>query len=327
MAKRRRNRRGMIVATLQRKGGNYKTTTTVALGTELEQRGDSVLEVDIDDGANLTDLNLLEDQIERVNDALSSRRLFDHPEAFHDQLAWHIVTEYNALDDDGFERYNREALLRTYRQRSWQPGQGELWVIPGHESLRDVGVALSNRYRANSSLPRPETVLDIALSRARDEFDWILIDTPPADTLETRAALYAADMVVVPLAFGRYQLRAYNRLATRMAQISDLRRQNGKPDVPLGAVIMHKYPSRTYYRDEEKYLKSKQDADDLRVEYRKQFGATLIDFPVPYDETVTEAEDAAVPLQLYAPECDAAVAWAQIITPFLERAEYVAAHR
>lgn len=72
------------------------------------------------------------------------------------------------------------------------PGRDGLWVLPGTVALRRANITLRDH-------PGADRVLSNALRPLQDDFDFAIIDTPPAAELVTYNALGAADYVLVPV--------------------------------------------------------------------------------------------------------------------------------
>jgi chromosome partitioning protein len=53
------------------------------------------------------------------------------------------------------------------------------------------------------------------------DYDYVVIDTPPALVLELRAALYAADYVLCPVQMGRWTLQGFDLIAEEVVQVKE----------------------------------------------------------------------------------------------------------
>ncbi|MFN0076174.1 MAG: ParA family protein [Prosthecobacter sp.] len=166
------------VAFLNFKGGVGKTTNTVNIAAIMalhpQLAGRRVLVVDMDPQSNST---LWFINREGYQQAQEQRRtihhLFDH-----------------------FERGGTPDL-RPLIQKSVLENHatgGRLDLVPGSFEL----LPLEERPDLGHSVKQADGVLAAALKKLRGEYDFILIDCPPAWSLFTRNALRAADFVVVP---------------------------------------------------------------------------------------------------------------------------------
>jgi chromosome partitioning protein len=97
-------------------------------------------------------------------------------------------------------------------------------------------------------LPATPTVAKIGLELARDpgallrfpsalrrlDYEVVIIDTPPALSFELTAALYAADLILCPVAWSRWTVQGFNLLAEECAHVSE---GTGRP------LVVHVVPS------------------------------------------------------------------------------------
>jgi len=148
-----------IYTVANNKGGCGKTTTAVNLGAALRLRGYDVLCIDLDGQANLTACFGVEAPTGR--------------------------TMYDALKQRGAAYIEPVRALPTEGR-----GVGVLDVLP---STRDVSAVEVGLAQERDRLTRLRAFVD----RYRDNYDVILIDTPPALGLLTISALYAADGVIM----------------------------------------------------------------------------------------------------------------------------------
>ncbi len=150
-----------IVAVANQKGGQGKTTSTLALGTALAERGRRVLIVDLDPQASLTSAAGIE------------------PEALD-------ITIYTA-----FTQYMAEATVPAYADLA-RPLGPSLALLPSSLDLALAEMDLHNAVRR-------EYVLAEILAVARDDYDIVLVDCPPSLTWLTINALTAAQQVLIPV--------------------------------------------------------------------------------------------------------------------------------
>ena len=85
-------------------------------------------------------------------------------------------------------------------------------IIPATPELATVGLELSRD---------PAAVLRLRSALRRLDYDVIVIDTPPALTLELTAGLYAADMVLVPVSASRWTVQGYQIIEAEIARMED----------------------------------------------------------------------------------------------------------
>jgi chromosome partitioning protein len=67
----------------------------------------------------------------------------------------------------------------------------------------------------------PGVILRFASKIKKLDYDCIFIDTPPALGLELRAALYASDLVIVPVSFNRWIIQGFDLVADEIQQVQE----------------------------------------------------------------------------------------------------------
>src|ERR671930_2482867 len=120
-------------------------------------------------------------------------------------------------------------------------------VVRTHEI--DVAVSsidLAGAELALSSMIGRERALEKALLPVREEYDWILIDTPPSLGLLTINAFVAATGVIVPVQCEYLSLRGLVQLENTLAMV----RENLNPNVRVEGIVPTMYDGRTLHARE-----------------------------------------------------------------------------
>ncbi len=113
----------------------------------------------------------------------------------------------------------------------------------------DVAVAsidLAGAELALSSMIGRERALEKALATARDNYDYILIDTPPSLGLLTINAFVASDGVIVPVQCEYLALRGLVQLENTLAMV----RENLNPEVKIEGILPTMFDRRTLHSRE-----------------------------------------------------------------------------
>ena len=134
------------------------------------------------------------------------------------------------------------------------------------------------------SLEKRESVLKEAVSRVKDEFDYVFIDCPPSLGLLTINALVAANSLIIPIQCEYYALEGVAKLLESMEMV----KRHKNPDLEIFGVLMTMYDSRTTL--------SKQVVDEVKKYFRKTMFKTI----VPRNVKLSEAPSHGLPVVKYA---------------------------
>ena len=190
----------MVIAVTNQKGGCAKTTTAVNVATALA-KGDKdkgfppakVLLVDLDPQGNTsTSFGIDKSKLDRTVYNLLMNDLGEELPIIEDYLiAPEMITDWM-----------HQAWKRNHPDKKKPPktmGVRNLWILPSNIQLSGAEIELATRIGR-------ETRLKEGLGPAYDEFDYIIIDTPPSLGLLTINALAAANWVLIPVQTEYYAL-------------------------------------------------------------------------------------------------------------------------
>ena len=157
---------GDIIVIANFKGGSTKTTTAMSLAQGLTLRGKSVLVVDLDPQASLTELC----GMYAVQDVAEEDTV--------------LPLVYGDEENLGY------AVKETY----WN----NLFAIPAATPISAAEFAIPKKVMENRKFPFWRIIGD-GLQPLREEFDYIIIDTSPSMSYLTINGLMAANAMVMPL--------------------------------------------------------------------------------------------------------------------------------
>jgi len=171
-----------------------------------------------------------------------------------------------------------------------------------------IGVGIKNLRLLPSSLELAGAEIELVtafsreqrLTRALDEvvsdYDFILIDCPPALGLLTVNALCFANEVIVPIQCEYYALEGLGQLVGNV----DLVKSNLNPELQISKIVLVMYDSRTKI--------SKQVADEVR----EHFGERVCNQIIPRSVRLSEAPSYGQPITVFDPTSRGAVAYKEL---------------
>lgn len=221
------------VALFNNKGGVGKTTLAYHLAHMLQRQGQRVLAVDLDPQSNLTAAFLDEDELEEI---------------------WGQDSELFAQDDypDQRKLFTRTDGQNTIADavRPILEGTGDiskaapvpiaqgLWLLPGNLELSKFEDKLSaawlNGYGGDQAAIRTTTAFHRIIEQAAADVgaDVVLIDVGPNLGAINRAALIAADTVLMPMAADLFSLKGLLNLGPTLRDWRTQWRQLVQPKIP-----------------------------------------------------------------------------------------------
>ena len=171
-----------------------------------------------------------------------------------------------------------------------------------------IGVGIKNLRLLPSSLELAGAEIELVtafsreqrLTRSLDEvvsdYDFILIDCPPALGLLTVNALCFANEVIVPIQCEYYALEGLGQLVGNV----DLVKSNLNPELQISKIVLVMYDSRTKI--------SKQVADEVR----EHFGERVCNQIIPRSVRLSEAPSYGQPITVFDPTSRGAVAYKEL---------------
>jgi len=148
------------------------------------------------------------------------------------------LTMSQGLNPDSIERSMFDVLVHRLPIQS---------VIEHTEiDLAVSSIDLAGAELALSSMIGRERALEKALSAVKENYDYVLIDTPPSLGLLTINALVASDHVIVPVQCEYLSLRGLVQLENTLAMI----RENLNPNVAITGILPTMFDRRTLHARE-----------------------------------------------------------------------------
>ncbi len=149
-----------------------------------------------------------------------------------------------------------------------------------------------------------ETKLRQALAPLSEDYDFILIDCPPALNTLTINSLAAADDVLIPVQCEYFALEGLSALLDTVEQV----RLALNPDLGIAGVLRTLYDARNRL------------AQDVSAQLRQHFGERVFDALVPRNVRLAEAPSHGLPAMFYDKSSAGAEAHADVARELVKRA-------
>jgi chromosome partitioning protein len=151
-----------------------------------------------------------------------------------------------------------------------------LHVVPAHKHLIGANIELVQAEEREFRLRQ-------AIDQVRNDFDFIVLDCPPALDLLTLNALVAADSVLIPMQAEYFALEGISELLDTMERI----RQSFNPTLEVEGVVLTMFDERTNL------------AQQVARNLREFFGDKLCVTTIPRNIRLAEAPSYGKPALLY----------------------------
>ena len=208
------------------KGGVGKTTLVVNIAYELATRGKRVLVIDLDDQANAS-LSLGVNKADELDKAQSPEKFEEILESFEDRLE--IIDFILQYDVQGFQPSKYIHPTDFPRQLKVNGCPGKLDIIPGSHRTQD--------HKISSLIGIHQKRLDKALLKAQiaNDYDYVLIDTPPSSTTISMNGLFACQYVIIP---SQLEYLSIYGIRTPIRRLQAVQEENKERGIILGIVPM-----------------------------------------------------------------------------------------
>lgn len=239
------------IAVVNQKGGVGKTTVSVNLAYGLSQIGKRVLLVDMDMQAH--------------SSVIYSPDLPSTPDG----------TIAEALRD---RQCNIRSIVRPARVHGTE--LANLDLIPSNIHLGIVAEQIASRHYR-------EKILHNQLKTLEQEYDYVVIDCPPAVGVVAVNALYTADLVLIPTNYSRYAL---DGIADLFHTIREVKEGNEECYLILRNAFDSRTSSTNAYIDEQ----------------LKPFSTRILKTMIRKTESINQAQIEGVPVQVFDPKSNGA---------------------
>ena len=174
----------------------------------------------------------------------------------------------------------------------------QLYVLPSSPDLAGAEIELVQIDERESALKR-------VLESIRHEYDYIIVDCPPALGLLTINALVAATSVLVPVQCEYYAMEGLGRLMSNIARIQG----SLNPELELEGILLTMSDTRNSL--------SRQVAEEIRSHFKDKVYQSVI----PRNVTLAEAPSYGRPILLYNAASTGCQAYVELAKEFLSHGE------
>lgn len=209
----------------------------------------------------------------------------------------------NATTGVGVNRQQVEASIYDVLTRQLSPADaviplpgGACWhLLPSSAALVGADMELMRH-------PRREFRLREALAKIGGQYDFVLLDCPPALTLITLNALVASDAVIIPLQCEYYALEGLTSLLDTINHIN----KNFNNRLEIEGIVRTMYDARNTL------------TLDVSEQLTKHFGEKLYQTVIPRNVRLAEAPSHGLPVYRYDRYSKGALAYMQMASEFLK---------
>ena len=171
-----------------------------------------------------------------------------------------------------------------------------LSLLPATPDLAGIEIELVTQYNR-------EYFLKKNLGKSIEEYDFILIDCPPALGLLTLNALTASRLVLMPLQCEFYALEGLSHLMQTLRRI----RHNFNPNLDLMGILLTMFDQRNGLNEQ------------VISDVRRHFGHNVMKTVIPRNVKVSEAPSHGKPVLIYDVRCAGSRAYIQLAGEVLKR--------
>lgn len=171
-----------------------------------------------------------------------------------------------------------------------------LKIVPSSRSLARFEMEISGEENNHLYLKK-------VLDEIRDEYDYIIIDSPPSLGLLTINALTASDSVLIPIQTEYYALEGLSDLVSTI----DRTRENFNAELKIEGILLTMFDERTNL--------SKQVEEEIRSYFKAKVYRSII----PRNIRLSEAPSFGKPIQLYAIKSAGSVAYMSLAREIMKK--------
>ena len=172
-----------------------------------------------------------------------------------------------------------------------------LWVLPSSKNLTGANIELIEAEGREFRLRN-------AVRAVADQYEFVILDCPPALDLLTLNALVAADSILIPMQAEYFALEGVTELLDTMSRI----REGLNPELEVEGVVLTMYDDRT------------NRAQSVTAELKNFFGEKLCKATIPRNVRLAEAPSYGKPVIDYDPRSRGAESYIRLAKELMDSA-------
>lgn len=282
-----------LISLINYKGGVGKSTTAVNISANLAKYHEKVvLLVDADPQTNATICVMEpENRYEPLRQSeATSRKIYEEWDKRDKSIRFEDLIIKGVVERDGRK------------------------VLPGLDLLpSDPALIKAERWLAASNSPL--TVLLDELEKVKNAYDYIIIDCAPNLYFLTKNCILASDYYVVPMIPDYLSTAGFNLLVKEIYDFSQGMKRTKPSPIKLKAVMFTKHRNTNMNWRRIEFVKSQINSGFPDQEIKPN-EIHILNPPIVERIVNTEAQEASLPLCIYAPNHPAAIEYRQITEEF-----------
>jgi chromosome partitioning protein len=187
---------------------------------------------------------------------------------------------------------------KTVAEVTQKTEKGLFDLLPANRDLAGAEVELVNEIGR-------ETKLKVALAAIKDQYDYVLLDCPPALNLVTVNALTAAHAVMIPMQCEYYALEGLTDLVNTIKKV----RTHLNPVLEIEGLLRTMFDNRNML------------AQQVSAQLVSHFGDKVYNTLIPRNVRLAEAPSYGMPALIYDQSSKGAQAYLQLAEEILARAK------
>ena len=187
---------------------------------------------------------------------------------------------------------------KTVAEVTQKTEKGNFDLLPANRDLAGAEVELVNEIGR-------ETKLKVALAAIKDQYDYVLLDCPPALNLVTVNALTAAHAVMIPMQCEYYALEGLTDLVNTIKKV----RTHLNPVLEIQGLLRPMFVNRILL------------ATQVSAQLVSHFGDKVYNTLIPRNVRLAEAPSYGMPALIYDQSSKGAQAYLQLAAEILDRAK------